>query len=118
MSESQSQTILAHLKSGKSITPLDALNLFRCFRLSGRIYDLQKQGHKIKHELVTEGGKTFARYSLGDCIEGNSEPIRDGNSVSVSGRHSKPDTELGLIERPEQPPVFFKGQGYLPIGDI
>ena len=61
---SQNAKILDYMKSKKSITPLEALNLFGCFRLSGRIYDLKKEGHNIKAKLVTKNGKTFAKYSL------------------------------------------------------
>lgn len=62
--ESQNGQIEAHLKSGKTITPLLALNKFGCLRLSGRIYDLRKEGMAIHKRLVTSGGKTFAEYSL------------------------------------------------------
>jgi hypothetical protein len=63
----QSDKILAHLRSGKSITPLEALNLFGCFRLGARIYDLKKAGHNIVTEMVTVGdGKHVASYTLGD----------------------------------------------------
>jgi len=61
---SQAKLIHNHLKAGKSITPLAALRLFNCFRLSGRIYDLKAEGVPIKSELITRNGKTFARYSL------------------------------------------------------
>lgn len=42
--------ILAHLQSGLSITPLDALEMFGCFRLGARIYDLRKDGVEIAVE--------------------------------------------------------------------
>lgn len=46
-SESQCNRILIHLQEGKTITPLEALNLFRCMRLASRISDLRKRGHNI-----------------------------------------------------------------------
>ena len=52
------------MQAGNSITPMDALKLFGCFRLGARIWDLEQAGHKIKHESVTENGKTFAKYSI------------------------------------------------------
>jgi Helix-turn-helix domain len=65
MSESQKEMILAHLQSGQSITPLDALNLFGCFRLGARIFDLKAEGHSIDMTLEDDGnGKHWARYSL------------------------------------------------------
>ena len=40
--KSQNERILAHLKKGKKITPLDALEKFGCFRLAARISDYEK----------------------------------------------------------------------------
>jgi hypothetical protein len=63
--QSQEERILAHLKSGKSITPLDALNLYGCFRLGGRIFDIKKRGYTIETNMVkTTGGATVASYRL------------------------------------------------------
>lgn len=63
--QSQEQRILEHLKSGRPITPLDALNLYGCFRLGGRIYDLKKRGFKIEKQMVeTSGGAHVASYKL------------------------------------------------------
>jgi len=64
MSKSQCEEILAHLKSGKRITPMDALGLFGCFRLSARILDLKDEGHAIKKEIVHNNGKRFAEYYM------------------------------------------------------
>lgn len=63
---SQSKQILAHLQAGKSITPIEALNLYGCFRLGARIYDLIQQGHNINSDMVKDErtGKRYARYSL------------------------------------------------------
>lgn len=60
---SQSDKILAHLQN-KPITPLEALNLYGCFRLSGRIKDLREEGHPIQTEMVKENGKNFAKYFI------------------------------------------------------
>lgn len=62
--QTQNQQILKHLQTVGSITPIDALNLYGCFRLSGRIYDLKKQGIKIETKHETSNGKTYARYVL------------------------------------------------------
>jgi hypothetical protein len=56
--------ILDYLRSGKSISPLEALEKFGCFRLGGRVYDLKKLGHNITTEIVERNGKRFASYSL------------------------------------------------------
>ena len=60
----QNQQILEYLKSGKTITPLIALEKFGCFRLSARIFNLREEGHAIITKNVTRKGKTFAEYSL------------------------------------------------------
>lgn len=62
---SQESAILSHLQSGKPLTPIDALNLFGCFRLGARVYSLKKQGHAIITEDYTlPNGKRVARYWL------------------------------------------------------
>ncbi len=61
---SQNQRILAWLKSGRTITPLQALRKFGCFRLGARIHNLKEEGYLIKSRLVSERGKRFARYLL------------------------------------------------------
>lgn len=62
--KSQNEQILQHLKRGRKITPLDALNKFGCFRLAARISDLRKDGHIISTNNVTKEGKTFASYKM------------------------------------------------------
>jgi len=62
--KSQSEMILDYLKTGKSISPLEALEKFGCFRLGGRIYDLKKEGHHITTSMVERNGKRFAEYRL------------------------------------------------------
>ena len=62
--KTQNQMILEYLQAGYSLTPLEALNKFGCFRLGARIWDLHKAGFNIKSEDVKENGKRFAKYSL------------------------------------------------------
>ena len=62
--ESQTARILTDLKSGKTITPIEALNNHGCFRLAARIHRLRERGWPIKTELVEDDGKTFAKYYL------------------------------------------------------
>jgi len=62
---SQNIEILKYLQAGNSITPLEALHLFGCFRLSARIHDLiHIYGNDIKCELILKNKKRFAKYSL------------------------------------------------------
>ena len=62
---SQTESIRADLKAGKSITPIDALNQYGCFRLGARIYELRKEGMNIKMTNAhVKRGVCVARYSL------------------------------------------------------
>ncbi len=63
--KSQEQQILDYLSTGHSLTPALAYELFGTLRLSGRIFDLRKQGHDIRSErFTTKSGKHVANYSL------------------------------------------------------
>ena len=64
MKQNQTEQIFKHLQSGRSITPIQALNLYGCFRLSARIHNLRADGHRIDTIPVKKGGKTFASYKL------------------------------------------------------
>lgn len=65
MIESQNQQILSYLKTGKSLSPMDALDLCGSFRLSARIYDLKQAGWPITCERVDVGdGRRVGYYSL------------------------------------------------------
>lgn len=44
---SQANAILDHMRKGNTITGIEALDLFGCFRLPARIADLKKVGHII-----------------------------------------------------------------------
>jgi len=60
---SHQHKILQHLRR-KPITPIQALNLYGCFRLAARILDLRDEGHDIRTELVRKGGTHYAKYTL------------------------------------------------------
>jgi hypothetical protein len=59
---SQTLHILAYMKAGQSITGLDALIRFGCFRLPARIADIKKLGHTVNREMIEVNGKRVARY--------------------------------------------------------
>ena len=62
---SQEIRILTWLRAGKSLTPIEALSMFNCFRLSGRINDIRKQGYDIHTKMITtSSGKRIAKYTL------------------------------------------------------
>ena len=52
------------LLSGQSVTPLQALRRWGCFRLAVYVNRLRNEGMKIKTEMVSAKGSTFAKYSL------------------------------------------------------
>lgn len=57
MSEkTQREEIAKYLKSGKSLTALEALNKFGCMRLGARIWELKKEGRQI-HKYTTRVGR-------------------------------------------------------------
>ena len=57
--ETQNKLIAQHLESGHTITALEALHRFGCFRLSARIWDLRKRGLDIesRRRKITSDGK-------------------------------------------------------------
>ena len=61
---SQKQHILAHLERHGTITPLEALNLFGCFRLAARIAELRAEGHDIRTCHAPGAAKDYAVYRL------------------------------------------------------
>ena len=58
---SHKEQVLKYLQSGKKLTPIDALNMFGCFRLGARICELRQKGYSIINE--SKFG-SFAIYSL------------------------------------------------------
>lgn len=62
--ETQRNIVRQHLLEGKSITPVQALNLCGCFRLSAIIYRLRHdEGLPICMEQPeASNGKPYARY--------------------------------------------------------
>lgn len=61
---SQSTRILAYLKSGRPLTPLQALRLGMGMRLGARILELREAGYRIKTTLVRRGNSRVAEYRL------------------------------------------------------
>ena len=62
----QDQTILKHLKSGKTITQAEAAKSYDYYRLSANIERLRKAGYNIvtHYERNSSGKGTHARYEL------------------------------------------------------
>jgi hypothetical protein len=62
--DSQNALIKGWLMNGRSLTTLEALNMFGCFRLAARIENLRSQGMEIQTEIVEINDKRVARYSI------------------------------------------------------
>lgn len=63
--KTQLDQLRAHLRSGRSITPLEALGLYGVFRLAARIKELREQGWDISNEIRRDpNGKIYSTYSL------------------------------------------------------
>lgn len=66
--KSQCDRILAHLKKGNTLTSLEALRLFNCWNLKGRIWDLRNLNYDHpniqKRWLTVSSGKRVAQYFL------------------------------------------------------
>ena len=61
----QNDMILDHLKSGKSLTALQALDLFQCFRLASRISELITSGENILSDKIRlPSGKYVSKYFM------------------------------------------------------
>ena len=66
MNDTQLNQVLDRLKQGQSITQVDAIHLFKCYRLSAIIKRLRNQGYEIVtyNERNNSGNGTHARYEL------------------------------------------------------
>lgn len=63
----QTVAVLAYLRDGHSLTAIEALERFGCFRLAARISDVKlllEEGESIVTEMVSSSGRTYARYGL------------------------------------------------------
>lgn len=69
MKKSQKEMVLEYLKTHRGITPLEALDMFGCFRLAAVICELRKDGYDIDTEMVTRNEKTYANYILNELNE-------------------------------------------------
>ena len=57
------ESVLKHLKSA-TITPLQALDLYGCYRLSSVIHRLRRAGYTIVTYGVETNGSHHAKYEL------------------------------------------------------
>lgn len=62
--KTQKEMCLDYLQRHGSITPLEALNAFGCFRLSAIIYELRHEDGYVITTRINEGKKMYAIYEL------------------------------------------------------
>lgn len=55
---------MAHLKRGRAVTPIQALEWWGCMRLARCVNDLRKAGNNIITNMVERNGKRVACYKL------------------------------------------------------
>lgn len=61
----QNRELVGYLSTHKHITQLEAIGLFRIFRLAARIMELRDLGYRIKSERTKDcTGKSYVRYSF------------------------------------------------------
>ena len=67
----QKSKVRAHLQSGQSITPIDALERYGCFRLAAIIHTLKNDyGMDIKTELIkNKYGTKYGKYTMVNLSE-------------------------------------------------
>lgn len=60
--KTQCAAIWRHLRSGKTLTVLEAIRLCGAQRASARVKELRERGKPIRTHMVKIGGKRVARY--------------------------------------------------------
>lgn len=61
----QHRRILGYLRMHGSITPIQAIRVFNCYRLGARIWELRQDGHRIRSRLIkSRNDKHFCQYIL------------------------------------------------------
>lgn len=78
----QAEQILNYMKTGHTITTLEALHFFSCFRLASRISELRSEGHPIVTDMIKtqNSGKMVARYRLANV---NAQTSIEMSPISV-----------------------------------
>ena len=62
----QETQLLKHFQSGRSITKLEALNLYGIWNSGDTVFKLRNKGHNIKTTMIKDGNKHYAKYYLTD----------------------------------------------------
>lgn len=64
--KTQKEKIREHLVNGGTLTPLEVLEKFGCFRLATRVFELKKEGLDVKTQIIEDPatGKRYAEYYI------------------------------------------------------
>lgn len=91
--QSHTKLIVSYLKTGASITALEALERFGCMNLKGRIWDIKRLGYIIDRKMVrVPSGKYVAEYRL-EMFENKS-----GNKFCILNDNFKPSKNDVIIK--------------------
>ncbi len=66
---SQVTQIQKCLDKGWTITQMDAIRMFGCYRLAARVKDLRNKGYPVTTQIIQFNGKKFAQYSKGRRVK-------------------------------------------------
>mgnify|MGYP001557341875 CR=1 FL=1 len=61
-SETHRLQVLRHLQNNTTITPIEALAEYNCYRLAARIYELRQAGYMIETTMKESEGDSYACY--------------------------------------------------------
>lgn len=73
---SQLKMIRHYLESGGKLTPLDALDKFKCMRLAAVIHQLRNEGVEVETKTIKNGRKSYAQYYM-------KNPVGNKNQMSL-----------------------------------
>lgn len=65
MSNTQNAQILAYMKTGNEVTPLEAFRFFNITRLAARVFEIRSTGVEVQDRWITTyDGKRYKAYSV------------------------------------------------------
>ena len=89
-SESQKKKILQYLQDGETITSLEALELFRCFRLASRMTDLKYDDVKFDSVFInTPTQKKVKAYFIPEAFAGKRHLALDDTLATHARIHAE-----------------------------
>lgn len=78
--QSQKSKALEYLESGRTLTTALAVDLWKCYRISERIRELERDGHIIEHKPeITSGSARIVRYRLIESKPKTQAPPSNGD---------------------------------------